>query len=81
MKRTLVFTNSTDAAEAVSKLLTSQGVSILKYHSGVSAADKATAIRTFSDRGGVLVCTDAAARGLDVPDVGHVIQVRHRLAF
>lgn len=75
-KRTLVFANSTDAAEAVSKLLTSQGLSPLKYHSGQTATDKAAAIRRFSEQGGVLVCTDAAARGLDVPDVGHVIQVR-----
>ena len=80
-KRTLVFANSTDAAEAVSKLLTSQGLSPLKYHSGQSATDKAAAIRRFSEQGGVLVCTDAAARGLDVPDVGHVIQVGARGMF
>eukprot|EP00983_Pelagomonas_calceolata_P135081 1162124-Pelagomonas_calceolata.AAC.2 len=25
--------------------------------------------------GGIMVCTDAAARGIDIPDVTHVIQV------
>ncbi|KAK9750070.1 hypothetical protein RND81_02G171100 [Saponaria officinalis] len=28
----------------------------------------------FREKGGVLICTDAAARGLDIPTISHVIQ-------
>ena len=43
----------------------------------VPAAERAEALARISQGAGlVLVCTDAAARGLDVPDVTHVVQVR-----
>lgn len=42
----------------------------------VPAAARAEALARISQGSGlVLVCTDAAARGLDVPDVTHVVQV------
>ena len=46
----------------------------------VPAAVRAEALSRISQGSGlVLVCTDAAARGLDVPDVTHVVQVRRCL--
>ena len=28
--------------------------------------------------GGIMVCTDAAARGIDIQDITHVVQVRKK---
>jgi superfamily II DNA/RNA helicase len=48
---------------------------VLKYHRSVPVADRAAALQRLKDQEGVvLVCTDAAARGLDLPDVTHVVQ-------
>jgi hypothetical protein len=55
----------------------SGGIPVLLYHKGVPAGERAAALaRMSSQRGLVMVCTDAAARGLDVPEVTHVVQVR-----
>ena len=49
----------------------------LQYHKGVPQEERAAALeRMGSEQGVVMVCTDAAARGLDVPDITHVVQVR-----
>ena len=60
---------------------------VLTYHKGVPAEGRAAALRRMADpspaaatpaagggRGVVLVCTDAAARGIDLPRVGLVVQ-------
>lgn len=74
--RTMVFTNTVDAAESVAKILQRVGVECLSYHSETSLEERAKNLTIFREIGGVLVCTDAAARGLDIPNVSHVIQVR-----
>jgi superfamily II DNA/RNA helicase len=49
---------------------------VLQYHKGVPAEERAAALaRMGAEQGLVMVCTDAAARGLDVPDITHVVQV------
>ncbi|ONK76777.1 uncharacterized protein A4U43_C03F32040 [Asparagus officinalis] len=74
VNRTMVFTNTVDAAESVAKILQRVGIKCLSYHSETSLEERATNLTTFRENGGVLVCTDAAARGLDIPNVSHVIQ-------
>ena len=73
--RTMVFVNTVEAAEAVAKILTRAGITCLRYHREVSLEERTDNIATFQQEGGIFVCTDAAARGLDVPNVSHVIQV------
>lgn len=73
--RTMVFTNTVDAAESVAKILQRVGIECLSYHSETSLEERTTNLTIFRENGGVLVCTDAAARGLDIPNVSHVIQV------
>jgi len=73
-KRTMVFTNTVDAANSVSDILQRVGIPCILYHRESSLEERANNLQSFRENGGVLVCTDAAARGLDVPNVSHVIQ-------
>ncbi|CAH9086406.1 unnamed protein product [Cuscuta epithymum] len=72
--RTMVFANTVDAVEAVAKILTQAGIKCFCYHSNCSLEQRTESLIDFQQSGGVFVCTDAAARGLDVPNVSHVIQ-------
>lgn len=71
----MVFANTVDAVEAVAKVLTGAGIECFCYHSNSSLEERTKNLISFQQKGGVFVCTDAAARGLDVPNVSHVIQV------
>lgn len=73
--RTMVFANTVEAAEAVAKILTGANIRCLRYHSNISVEERTENLVDFQQNGGVFVCTDAAARGLDIPNVSHVIQV------
>ncbi|KMZ61166.1 DEAD-box ATP-dependent RNA helicase 22, partial [Zostera marina] len=72
--RTMVFANTIEAAEAVAKILQQFDIECLCYHSDSTLEERKKKLVSFSENGGVLVCTDAAARGLDIPNVSHVIQ-------
>lgn len=74
-KRTMVFTNTVDAANSVADILQRVGIPCVLYHRENSLEERTQNLQSFRENGGVLVCTDAAARGLDVPNVSHVIQV------
>lgn len=74
-RRTMVFTNTVEAANSVSDILQRVGIPCILYHRESSLEARANNLQSFRENGGVLVCTDAAARGLDVPNVDHVIQV------
>ncbi|KAK4376808.1 hypothetical protein RND71_003104 [Anisodus tanguticus] len=72
--RTMVFANTVEAVEAVAKILTGAGVECFRYHSDSSLEERTNNLLDFQQKGGVFVCTDAAARGIDIPNVSHVIQ-------
>ena len=74
-ERTLVFVNSTNACEEVTAELIRQGLSAASFHADVSTKERGDRLESLAD-GSItaLVCTDSAARGVDVPDVKHVIQ-------
>ena len=70
----IVFCNHRDAVDRVSALLTEKGVSNERFHGGMEQPDRERALYKF--RNGscpVLVSTDLAARGLDIPEVAHII--------
>lgn len=75
VSRTIVFANTVEAVEAVAKILLGAGIECFCYHSDSSLEDRAQTLVDFQQNGGILVCTDAASRGLDIPNVSHVIQV------
>jgi len=63
------------ADEAAETLARGTGRAILLYHNGVPAAERERALSAFRETpGAVLVCTDSASRGLDIPEVTHVVQ-------
>ncbi|XP_012092038.1 DEAD-box ATP-dependent RNA helicase 22 isoform X2 [Jatropha curcas] len=72
--RTMVFANTVDAVEAVAKILERAGIECYRYHKDTSLEERAKTLMDFREKGGIFVCTDAAARGVDVPNVSHVIQ-------
>lgn len=73
--RTMVFANTVEAAEAIAKILMGADIRCVQYHSVISLEERTQNLVDFQQKGGVFVCTDAAARGLDIPNVSHVIQV------
>ena len=75
VSRTMVFANTVEAAEAVAKILGRAGIECFRYHKDSSLEERAKTLVDFREKGGIFVCTDAAARGVDIPDVSHVIQV------
>lgn len=74
---TMIFANTVEAVEAVAKILTGAGFECFRYHSESSLEERTNNLLDFQQKGGIFVCTDAAARGLDIPNVSHVIQVCH----
>ena len=73
--RTLVFVNSTRACEEVTAELIRQGLSAAAFHAEVGTRERAGRLASLANGNvTVLVCTDSAARGVDVPEVVHVVQ-------
>jgi ATP-dependent RNA helicase RhlE len=70
----IVFTRTRSRADRVTRLLARGGVSAAAIHGDRSQNQRSAALSGFR-RGSyrVLVATDIAARGLDIPDVSHVI--------
>jgi ATP-dependent RNA helicase RhlE len=72
--RTLVFTRTKHGADRVVKQLGESGLPAAAIHGNKSQGQRERALADFrSGRTRVLVATDIAARGIDVEDVGHVI--------
>lgn len=73
--KTLIFTKDTATADAASSLLHSAGVKHMVYHKNRPMGERTESLERMQQHsGGIMVCTDAAARGIDIPDVTHVIQ-------
>lgn len=70
----IVFLNYRDAVERVSSYLTEQGFSTSFFHGGLEQKQREAALYRFSNgSANVLVSTDLASRGLDIPDVANII--------
>ncbi len=70
----LIFLNHRQAVERVSDFLHDQGVVHDYFHGGLEQTDRERTLAKF--RNGscpILISTDLAARGLDVPDIAYVI--------
>lgn len=71
---TLVFCNFREATEHVYELLRHKGISAVIYHGGLEQQDREKAMVKFRNgTASIIVNTDLASRGLDIPDVQHVI--------
>lgn len=73
-KRALVFTNSISAVRRITPFLTNLALPALPLHSNMPQKARLRSIERFKERpGSILVATDVAARGLDIPKVELVI--------
>ena len=73
-ERTLVFSRTKHGADKIVRMLAAAEISANAIHGNKSQAQREKAIREF--RSGdvkVLIATDIAARGIDIPGVSHVI--------
>lgn len=71
---TLIFCKSKSEADEVLEYLLSKGVGTVCVHGGRDQEDREKAVREFRDGvKDVLVATDVAAKGLDFPNIQHVI--------
>ena len=70
----LVFGRTKHGVERLSRELASHGFRAESIHGNKNQAQRQRALKAFKDdHVNVLVATDVAARGLDIPDVSHVI--------
>ncbi|NUT01119.1 MAG: DEAD/DEAH box helicase [Sphingomonas sp.] len=73
-ERTLVFSRTKHGADKIVRMLGAAGIAANAIHGNKSQAQRERAIREFrSGEVSVLVATDIAARGIDIPGVSHVI--------
>ncbi len=81
---TMVFVNTAEAALDLADALRNPGsgrpVECAEFHKLIPGKQKQEGLQSFRQgEVGVLICTDAAARGLDLPSVNHVIQAEFAL--
>lgn len=70
----LVFCNHRDAAERISDTLNEKGIYATYYHGGMDQDERERALIQFRNGSmSYLITTDLASRGLDIPEMKHVI--------
>ncbi len=70
----LIFCNHREAVARISETLTKNGVANGAFHGGLIQEDRERALMKFRNKSAhILISTDLAARGLDIPEIGHVI--------
>ncbi len=70
----IIFCNYRDAVERVSNYLKEQGIVNVYYHGALEQPDRDAAINKFRNgSSNVLVTTDLASRGLDIPNIRYII--------
>ena len=73
-KSTIVFLNYRDSAERVGEFLRDKGFVVSVFHGGLDQKQREDAVFRFSNgSANVLVATDLASRGLDMPDVDNIV--------
>ncbi|MFQ6627942.1 hypothetical protein Gotur_007756, partial [Gossypium turneri] len=73
-KTAIVFVNTKKNADTISKNLDKFGYKVTTLHGGRSQEQREISLEGFrAKRFNVLVATDVAGRGIDIPDVAHVI--------
>ena len=71
----MVFANTASDTALLAAALRTEGVDNVEYHKNVAQPVRQESLRQFRlNEVSVLVCTDQASRGLDLPNVRHVIQ-------
>ncbi len=70
----IVFLNYRDAVERVSNYLQDEGFTISSFHGGLEQRQREDQLYRFSNgSANIMVATDLASRGLDIPDIQNII--------
>jgi len=80
-KKMIIFCNHRDAVEHISELLNNRNIIHDIFHGGLEQQDRELALLKFRNHSNnVLITTDLAARGLDIPEVDAIIhyQLPHK---
>ena len=73
-KNTLVFCNHRETVDRISDLLFEHGLGHDVFHGGMEQFDREKALLKFRNGSHkILITTDLAARGLDIPEVEHIV--------
>ena len=73
-KRTLIFCNHRDAVDRISELLREKGMDRETFHGGMEQDERERALLKFrNDSARILITTDLASRGLDIPEVESIV--------
>ena len=70
----IVFLNYRDAVERVASYLSEEGFTVSLFHGGLEQKQREDALYKFSNgSANVMVGTDLASRGLDIPNIEHIV--------
>lgn len=72
-EKIIVFVNEKKHADSVGRIVERAGRQCVVMHGGKSQEQREENLESFRKGGVVMVATDVAGRGLDIPDVAHVI--------
>lgn len=76
--KSVVFVNYREVSDDLSDRLWDVGIHNVSYHGGLEQEDRERALIKFTNgTANVLVCTDLGSRGLDIPDVKHIIHYQY----
>jgi ATP-independent RNA helicase DbpA len=73
-RSTIVFCNHREAVERTSSLLSDKGIVNVYYHGALEQQERESALAKFRNgTSNVLVTTDLASRGLDIPNIRYIV--------
>ena len=71
---TIVFLNYRDSVERTAAFLRQEGFAVSSFHGGMEQKEREDALYRFSNASAnIMVSTDLAARGLDIPDIDNIV--------
>ncbi len=74
LEKTIVFCDTKFGSQRLADRLSKEGLPAVAIHGNKSQSQRERALKAFkTDAVNIMVATDVAARGLDIPDVTHVI--------
>ncbi len=77
-EKSIVFCNYREVAEDVSNQLNEMGIVTVFYHGGMDQDQRERALIKYRNSSSdILICTDLGARGLDIPEVKHVVHYQY----
>ena len=73
-QRTVVFLNYRDAVERTAEYLRTEGFTVSLFHGGLEQKEREAALYRFTNgSANILVATDLASRGIDIPDIDNIV--------